>query len=81
LVHGLDVLPGEAPGGTSSFERPQDHSDGREGCRAGQAADRIPLPPVQLGVFSVEYLGRRRGLRALLTPLAIESPIWAPVGI
>ncbi len=27
--------------------------------------DRTPLPPVQLGVFSVEHLGRRQGLRAL----------------
>lgn len=27
--------------------------------------DREPSPPVKLGVFSVEYLGRRGGLRAL----------------
>lgn len=47
MIHDTDVLPGEAPGGTASFD------------------DREPSQPVQLGPYTVEYLGRRRGLRAL----------------
>jgi len=47
MIHDPDVLPGEAPGGTSSFD------------------DREPSSPVTLGPYTVQYVGRRRGLRAL----------------
>jgi len=66
VIHDPDVLPGEAPGGTFSFEA----SSGAAGEKPqaeprAPAIDSAPRPPVTLGPFSVEYLGKRLANRVL----------------